>query len=47
MYFAVPMAAGARDDNSYYRHNADMNNRPFSIVLAIKIKGRYRFSHYE
>jgi hypothetical protein len=49
MYFAVPMAAGSRDKNSYYRHNADMNNpsRPFSIILAIKINGQYRFSHYE
>jgi hypothetical protein len=47
LYFAVPMAAGDHEKNSYYTHNADMNNRPFSIILAIKIKGQYRYSHYE
>jgi hypothetical protein len=47
LYFAVPMAAGNRDKNSYYAHNADTNNRPFSIILAIKIRGQYRYSHYE
>jgi hypothetical protein len=47
LYFAVPMAVGAREENSYYYHNADTNNRPFSIVLAVKIKGTYKYGHFE
>jgi hypothetical protein len=34
--FAVPMALGSRE-GSYYRNNADRDNRPFSIVLAFSI----------
>ncbi|MDR2658691.1 MAG: hypothetical protein LBC27_01710 [Spirochaetaceae bacterium] len=47
LYFGVPMAAGSRDENSYYRHNADTNNRPFSIIVAVKIKGGYKYGHFE
>lgn len=47
LYFAVPMAAGTNDPDSYYRHNADTNNRPFSLVLAVKIKGAYNFGHFD
>ncbi|MDR2445463.1 MAG: hypothetical protein LBD44_05965 [Spirochaetaceae bacterium] len=47
LYIAAPMAVGARDQNSYYYHNADTNNRPFSVVLAVKIKGTYKYSHFE
>ncbi|MDR0383172.1 MAG: hypothetical protein LBH50_04215 [Spirochaetaceae bacterium] len=47
IYFSVPMAAGDRSKNSYYYHNADTKDRPFSIVLAAKIKGSYRYSRYE
>jgi hypothetical protein len=47
LYIAVPMAVGTRDRNSYYYHNADTNNRPFSIVLAIKINGSYKYGHFE
>ncbi|MDR1363033.1 MAG: hypothetical protein LBJ35_03165 [Spirochaetaceae bacterium] len=47
LYLGVPMAAGSRDENSYYRHNADTNNRPFSIIMAVKIKGGYKYGHFE
>ncbi|MDR1148002.1 MAG: hypothetical protein LBK66_05160 [Spirochaetaceae bacterium] len=47
LYFGVPMAAGSRDEDSYYRHNADTNNRPFSIVVAVKINGSYKYGHFE
>jgi hypothetical protein len=47
LYLGVPMAAGSRDENSYYRHNADTNNRPFGIIMAIKIQGGYKYGHFE
>jgi hypothetical protein len=47
LYVAVPMAVGLRDQNSYYYHNADVSNRPFSVVLAVKIKGAYKYGHFE
>jgi hypothetical protein len=47
LYIAVPMAVGVRDQNSYYYHNADTNDRPFSLVLAVKIKGTYKYGHFE
>jgi hypothetical protein len=47
LYFAVLAALGSRDKNSYYYHNADTNNRPLSIVLAVKIKGAYKYGHFE
>ncbi|GMO26353.1 MAG: hypothetical protein Ta2F_01890 [Termitinemataceae bacterium] len=47
LYFAVPMAPGSKGDNTYYRHNADWDNRPFSFVLAIKINGSYKYGHFE
>jgi hypothetical protein len=47
LYIGVPMAAGSRDADSYYRHNADTNNRPFSIIMAVKIKGSYKYGHFE
>jgi hypothetical protein len=47
LYFGIPMAAGSRNEDSYYRHNADTNNRPFSIVMAVKIKGSYKYGHFE
>jgi hypothetical protein len=40
------MAAGSRSEDSYYRHNADTNNRPFSFVMAVKIKGNYKYGHF-
>ncbi|GHU80904.1 hypothetical protein FACS189468_2000 [Spirochaetia bacterium] len=43
---AVPMALGSRD-GSYYRSNADIYNRPFSIMLGMSVDGTYRFSRYE
>jgi hypothetical protein len=47
LYLSVPFAAGERGQNSYYTHNADINNRPFSIIIAIKIKGVYKYGHFE
>ncbi|GMO46753.1 MAG: hypothetical protein Ta2B_28450 [Termitinemataceae bacterium] len=47
LYLAVPMALGNRGPNTYYWQNADINNRPFAIVLAIKINGSYRYGHFE
>jgi hypothetical protein len=46
IYLGVPMALGRRD-GTYYTRNADKNNRPFSIVMAVSFEGGYRFSHYE
>jgi hypothetical protein len=43
---SVPMALGSRDEDSYYRHNEDVNNRPFSIVLGITINGSFRYRIY-
>jgi hypothetical protein len=40
------MALGSRS-GTYYRHNADVNDRPFSILLGISVDGTYRFSKYE
>jgi hypothetical protein len=40
----VPMALGSRD-GTYYRRNADKNNRPFSIVMLVSISGDYRFTY--
>jgi hypothetical protein len=47
LYLALPLAAGDRELNSYYYHNADTNNRPFSFIIAIKIKGTYKYGHFE
>ncbi|GHU16825.1 hypothetical protein FACS1894163_06900 [Spirochaetia bacterium] len=44
--FAVPMALGSAN-GTYYTHNADKNNRPFSIVLLISISGSRRFGFYD
>jgi hypothetical protein len=38
VYFAVPMALGGKD-GYYYKHNADPQNRPFSIMLLVTLKG--------
>jgi len=43
---SVPMALGSHDENSYYRHNADIDSRPFSIVLGISITGSFRYRIY-
>jgi hypothetical protein len=39
----VPMALGS-PDGTYYRSNADKNNRPFSIMLGISFSGSFRYS---
>ncbi|GHV86413.1 hypothetical protein AGMMS50230_20210 [Spirochaetia bacterium] len=39
----VPMALGSRD-GTYYHHNMDKENRPFSITLAITISGSFRYT---
>jgi hypothetical protein len=38
----VPMALGSRN-GTYYRQNADRDNRPFSIVLLVSLSGDHRF----
>jgi hypothetical protein len=38
VYCAVPMALGSKD-GYYYRHNADPQNRPFSIMLLVTLTG--------
>jgi len=43
---SVPMALGSRESYSYYRHNADIENRPFSIVVGISISGNFRYRIY-
>jgi len=42
----VPMALGSRDKDSYYRHNEDTKDRPFSIVLGITLNGNFRYRIY-
>jgi hypothetical protein len=46
VYLGFPMALGSRY-GTYYTQNADRNNRPFSMVLAVSIGGNYRFSYSE
>ena len=43
LYFAVPMSLGGRD-GYYYSHTPDPNDRPFSIVLLLTLKGGVRSS---
>ncbi|MDR0599860.1 MAG: hypothetical protein LBG84_07265 [Treponema sp.] len=43
---SVPMVLGRRDDNNYYRHNVDTENRPFSIILGIRISGAFHRAFY-
>ena len=38
VYCAVPMALG-RKEGYYYRHNADPQNRPFSVMLLVTFTG--------
>jgi hypothetical protein len=45
-YLSVPMALGPRD-GPYYTKNGDTRNRPFSIVLGVRVSGSYSFRHYE
>jgi hypothetical protein len=45
-YLAVPAALGPRD-GPYYIKNSDIRNRPFSIVIGLKLSGNYGFRHYE
>jgi hypothetical protein len=43
---AVPMALGSRE-GTYYRNNADRENRPFSVILLVTINGSYSYAKYE
>jgi hypothetical protein len=40
----VPMALGSRSNKGYYHHNADKNNRPFSITFLVTLGGSFRYS---
>ncbi len=43
---AAPIALGDRN-GTYYRHNADKFNRPFSIALMLTFSGNYNWDNYE
>jgi len=45
LYFAVPMALGSKE-GYYYTNTADPNNRPFSVVLLLSLKGSVRAGYY-
>ena len=45
LYFAVPMALGARD-GYYYKKTADPHDRPFSLVFLLSLKGSVRAGYY-
>jgi hypothetical protein len=45
IYAAVPMALGSRDAY-YYFHTADPNNRPFSVMFLVTLKGSVRAGYF-
>jgi hypothetical protein len=45
IYFAAPFVFGDRN-GTYYKINDDKYNRPFSLILAISLKGGFKFMHY-
>ena len=45
LYLAVPMALGKRD-GYYYSNTPDPDNRPFCIVLLLKLNGSVRSGYY-
>jgi hypothetical protein len=42
----VPFVVGSRS-STYYKSNADRENRPFSIILGVRITGSYVLTRYE
>ena len=44
LYLAVPMALGSRD-GYYYTSTPDLNDRPFSIVILLSLKGSFRLGY--
>jgi hypothetical protein len=44
-YVAMPMALGSRD-GYYYIHTADVNNRPFSIMMLLSLGGAFQYGYY-
>ena len=44
LYLAVPMALGSRD-GYYYTRTPDLNDRPFSIVVMLSLKGSVRLGY--
>ncbi len=45
LFFTLPMVLGRRD-GAYYRSNYDEKNRPFSIVLGLRLDGDCRLAWY-
>jgi hypothetical protein len=45
VYFAVPMVLGSKD-GYYYTHNSDPKNRPFSIMLLVRLRGNVNVSYF-
>lgn len=45
IYLAVPMALGSKD-GYYYSHTEDPQNRPFSVMLFVTLKGDVRAAHF-
>jgi hypothetical protein len=45
VYFAVPMALGNKE-GYYYKYNADLLNRPFSITMLVTLTGSVYASKY-
>jgi hypothetical protein len=45
LYLATPLVFGDRN-GTYYKTNDDKYNRPFSLILAISLKGGFKFIHY-
>jgi hypothetical protein len=45
IYLAVPMALGKKT-GYYYLHTADVNNRPFSVMLYVTLKGSVQAGFY-
>jgi hypothetical protein len=43
---AVPLVLGSRD-GTYYSHNLDRLNRPFSVTLAVTFSGGYTWDTYK
>ena len=45
LYLALPMGLGSRD-GYYYSHTANLNNRPFSVVFLLTLKGSVQAGYY-
>ena len=46
VYLAVPMSLGSKE-SYYYKYNEDNDNRPFSVVMLVTVRGSVRAAHYQ